>query len=162
MNDVHVPAELLLGEPGAGWEQVTNELMLERSGPDRFLSVMPLVRLFMEHRAGTWDDHAAALLGRPLAHLWAIRQMSLAVARLTDMGQSAGHFGAMVKDLGTVLEQEIVDAIRRLMEEEIIHSGDTDFMRLLEEAILMGPSFTIRGGTTEILRSIVARGLRVS
>jgi alkylation response protein AidB-like acyl-CoA dehydrogenase len=162
MNDVYVPDDLVLGEPGAGWEQVTNELVLERSGPDRFLSVMPLVRLFMEHRAGTWDERAAALLGRPLAHLWAIRQMSLAVARLTDMGQPAGHYGAMVKDLGTVLEQKIVDVIRRLMEEEIIQSGDSDFMRLLEEAILMGPSFTIRGGTTEILRSIVARGLRPS
>jgi alkylation response protein AidB-like acyl-CoA dehydrogenase len=157
LNDVFVPDSLLLGEPGAGWEQVTNELVLERSGPDRFLSALPLVRLFIEQLGTRPDDHLATVLGRLLARLWAVRQMSLAVARLLDSGLPASVYGAMAKDLGTLLEQDMVEAIRRLGDVQVVHDGDSALMRLLEEAVLMAPSFTIRGGTTEVLRSIIAR-----
>jgi alkylation response protein AidB-like acyl-CoA dehydrogenase len=157
LNDVFVPDSMVLGEPGAGWEQVTNELVLERSGPDRFLSVLPLVRLFLEQLRTPPDDHVATVLGRALAQLWAVRQMSLGVARLIDIGEPASIYAAMAKDIGTRLEQDLVAAVRRLGDVQIIQGGDSEFMRLLEEAVLMAPSFTIRGGTTEILRSIIAR-----
>ena len=157
LNDVHVPDSLILGEPGAGWEQVTNELVLERSGPDRFLSALPLLRLFLDEVQTRSDDHLATVLGRALARLWAVRQMSLAVARLLDSGLPASLYSSMAKDLGTLLEQDIVEAVRRLGDVQITQDGDTAFMRLLEEAVLMAPSFTIRGGTTEVLRSIIAR-----
>jgi alkylation response protein AidB-like acyl-CoA dehydrogenase len=159
LEDVWVPDSLVLGEPGSGWEQVTSELVLERSGPDRFLSAMPLIRLFVDQLGDSPSSHVTTVFGRLLAHFWAVRHMSLAVARLLDRGQPAALYGAMAKDLGTVLEQEMVEAIRRLSDVEIVHDGDTAFMRLLEEAVLMAPSFTIRGGTTEILRSIITRGL---
>jgi alkylation response protein AidB-like acyl-CoA dehydrogenase len=157
LNDVYVPDSLLLGEPGAGWEQVTNELVLERSGPDRFLSALPLVRLFIAQLRSSPDDHLATVLGRVLARLWAVRQMALAVARLIDSGLPASVYSALAKDLGTILEQDMVEAVRRLGDVQIIRDDDSEFMRLLEEAVLMAPSFTIRGGTTEVLRSIIAR-----
>ena len=40
---VFVPDEMVLGEVGAGWKQVTSELAFERSGPERFLSTFPLL-----------------------------------------------------------------------------------------------------------------------
>jgi alkylation response protein AidB-like acyl-CoA dehydrogenase len=157
LNDVHVPDSALLGEPGAGWDQVTNELVLERSGPDRFLSTLPLVRLFIAELRSRPDDHLATVLGRALARLWAVRQMALAVARLLDSGLPASVYSAMAKDLGTILEQDMVEAVRRLGDIQVVQDSDSEFMRLLEEAVLMAPSFTIRGGTTEVLRSIIAR-----
>src|SRR3546814_2186685 len=37
-DDVLVPHGALVGERGQGWKQVTAELGLERSGPERYLS----------------------------------------------------------------------------------------------------------------------------
>jgi alkylation response protein AidB-like acyl-CoA dehydrogenase len=159
LDNVAVPAEMVLGEPGQGWEQVTNELVMERCGPDRFLSAFPLMRLFVAQLGRERDGQLAGAVGRLLANFWSIRQMSLAVARLMDGSGPASLYAAMAKDLGTVLEQDMVELIRRFSDVESDAGSDSDFGRLLEEAILMAASFTIRGGTTEILRSIISRGL---
>ncbi len=159
MDDVFVPGELLLGEPGAGWEQVTNELVLERSGPDRYMSVVPLLAGLLDGLEGHPDLLFTAVFGGLLGRLWSIRQLSLSIARLADRGIISNVHSAMVKDLGTVLEQDMVDAVRRLGRIEIVQDSESALIRLMEEAVLMAPSFTIRGGTTEVLRSIVARGL---
>src|SRR5439155_1058876 len=41
-EDVFLPEEMRVGEEGAGWTQVTTELALERSGPERYLSSLAL------------------------------------------------------------------------------------------------------------------------
>jgi alkylation response protein AidB-like acyl-CoA dehydrogenase len=43
LDDVFVPDSRVVGRVGAGWEQVNSELAYERSGPERFLSVMQLL-----------------------------------------------------------------------------------------------------------------------
>jgi hypothetical protein len=58
-----------------------------------------------------------------------------------------------VKDAGTRFENEVIEAARRLGVEGKPAS------RLLREAVLSAPGFTLRGGTSEILRGLVARGL---
>ena len=42
-QDCFLPDDQLLGSEGSGWAQVTSELALERSGPERFMSSMPLL-----------------------------------------------------------------------------------------------------------------------
>src|SRR5256886_5265485 len=42
-EDVFLPEEMRVGEEGAGWRQVTTELALERSGPERDLSSLALL-----------------------------------------------------------------------------------------------------------------------
>ncbi len=37
LDEVFVPDDMVLGDVGMGWQQVTSELSYERSGPDRFL-----------------------------------------------------------------------------------------------------------------------------
>ncbi len=49
---VFVPDELVLGEIGAGWRQVTSELAFERSGPERFLSTFPLLTAMIGELVG--------------------------------------------------------------------------------------------------------------
>ena len=63
LDDVLVPDEMRVGEEGAGWKQVTAELSLERSGPERYLSSFALF-LELVRRAGPEPDApTAALIG---------------------------------------------------------------------------------------------------
>jgi alkylation response protein AidB-like acyl-CoA dehydrogenase len=163
LDGVHVPDERVLGEVGQGWTQVTAELAHERSGPDRYLSVLGLMRAFLAERAGPvapdLDDHTAAAFGRLAAQLWSIRQLSLSVARALEQGEAPATEAALVKDVGTVFEQEVVETMRELAALEIDPEGPTLFERLLAECVLNAPSWTLRGGTTEVLRGIAAKAL---
>ena len=66
---------------------------------------------------------------------------------------------AVVKDLGTLLEQEIPELARQLVACEPATESTQAFSAVLAHAILHAPSFSIRGGTREILRGMIARGL---
>jgi hypothetical protein len=156
-TDVFVPDERVLGEVGQGWRQVTSELAYERSGPDRYLSAFGPLRHFA--RSADLDDVALAAVGRAVAGLWTIRRLSLAIARSLERGAAPAVEAALVKDMGTVYEQEVVEALRLVAGTELDPDADSMAGRLLAEAVVSGPSFTLRGGTTEVLRSIAAKGL---
>ena len=156
MEDAFVPDEMVLGDVGAGWRQVTAELAYERSGPDRYLSTFPLVRQFLHDRQVTESDHPA--IGGLVARYWVLRNLSLSLARALDAGLIPAAEAAMLKDIGTTFEQEVVDVIRDLASEEQDPDGGV-FGELLAEAILQSPTLTVRGGTSEILRSVAAKTL---
>jgi alkylation response protein AidB-like acyl-CoA dehydrogenase len=158
-DDVVVPGNMLLGEEGAGWHQVTAELAFERSGPERFLSTYPLVAEFARRVASSGDAAALVTLGRLSARLLALRQLSLRIAAALDRGELPDIPAALVKDVGTTFEGDVVEEIRRVV--EVIPSLDSPdpLGRALAEAQLHAPGYTLRGGTSEILRGIVARGL---
>ncbi|MFV0534410.1 MAG: acyl-CoA dehydrogenase family protein [Cumulibacter sp.] len=161
MSDVFVPDEMMLGEEGSGWRQVTSELAYERSGPDRFLSTFGLVKYLIAERAAdglTVEQQRA--VGQLAARYWTIRQMSLSIARAIDDGGAPAVEASLVKDIGTRFEQRVIDVVRDVVEVQLRADSSSTFERLLAEAVLTGPSFTLRGGTTEVLRSIVAKGLR--
>jgi alkylation response protein AidB-like acyl-CoA dehydrogenase len=158
-DDVFVPDERVLGEIGSGWHQVTSELAYERSGPDRYLSVLGLLTHFVAERGPAFDDGQRAVVGRAAAKLWTIRQLSLAVARSLEHGAAPVVEAALVKDIGTLHEQEVVEMLRHVAGQEIDPGGPGLFEELLAEAVLTSPAFTLRGGTTEVLRSIAAKGL---
>lgn len=158
LDEVLVPDDMVLGGLGQGWRQVTSELSFERSGPDRFLSVWPLLGAYLaEHPEPS--DAAADVLGRLVARAWSIRQLSLSVARSLEMGRDPAVEAAMVKDLGTTFEQQVVAELRALVGRDIDPTAASTFESLLARATMLAPSFTIRGGTTEILRTVAARGL---
>jgi alkylation response protein AidB-like acyl-CoA dehydrogenase len=153
-DDVFVPDTRVLGEIGQGWHQVTSELAFERSGPERYLSTFPLLTaLLQEH------EHVDRVrLGRLVGRYWTLRRMSLAIAGALDAGQAPDLAAAVVKDLGTRFESEVIDAARTLVSVPPDRGGE-GYTRLLAEATLHSPGFTLRGGTNEILRGITARGL---
>jgi acyl-CoA dehydrogenase len=154
---VFVPDELVLGEIGAGWSQVTGELAFERSGPERFLSTFPLLTALVGELAGVAGVERE--VGGLITRLWTLRRMSLAVAGALESGSAPELPAALVKDLGTRYENEVVDAARLLVATPPDPTAPTGFARLLADAVLHAPGFTLRGGTNEVLRGIVARGL---
>ncbi|MGI5129857.1 acyl-CoA dehydrogenase family protein [Pseudonocardia sp. CA-107938] len=161
-TDVVLPADALLGVEGQGWAQVTAELAVERAGPERFLSTFPLVELAVSAACRSGDRSALALAGDVLAQLWTLRRMSFRVAARLDRGRSAEVPAALVKELGTRFEVESVDVARRLLGVEPDASSADPAARLLGQALRSLPAFTLRGGTNEILRGLIARGLRTA
>ena len=158
LDDVFVPEELLLGRLGDGWAQNTSELAYERAGPERWLSTYLLVEEFVRE-AWAQDERARQMLGEATAKWWGIRSLSLAVARAIDSGQAPAAESALVKELGTRFEQQVLDSVWELVSAEPNAQSGSSFERLLAAAILGAPSFTIRGGTNEILRTVAARAL---
>jgi alkylation response protein AidB-like acyl-CoA dehydrogenase len=158
-DDVVVPGDMLLGEEGAGWHQVTAELAFERSGPERFLSTYPLLAEFGRRAAQTQDPAQLAALGRLSARLLALRQLSLRIAAALDRGELPNIPAALVKDVGTTFEADVVDEVRKVVDVPASLDSPDPLGRALAEAQLHAPGYTLRGGTNEILRGIVARGL---
>ena len=77
-------------------------------------------------------------------------------------GESPDVEAAIVKDLGNRFEREVVETAREVCTVEPspgAGGNQPDFAGLMAEAVLRQPSFSLRGGTTEIMRSIIARGL---
>ncbi len=159
LADVFVPDELVVGDVGEGWAQNTSELALERAGPERWLSTYLVLEQYLREH-GALDERAQAVLGEAVAGWWGIRALSLSVARLLDAGHAPVAESALVKELGTRFEQDVLDAVWGLVPEDPHPAAESLFERLLAAAILGAPSFTIRGGTNEILRSLAARALR--
>ena len=157
LDDVFVPEDMVLGRIGGGWQQVTSELAFERSGPERFLSTMQLLVEFVRILERSSDPRSLATAGQLVAQLWSIRQLSLRVAAALDSGSTPDVQAAMVKDVGTRFESEVIEAVRKAA----LHDADEQgaFRRLLTNAVMHAPGFTLRGGTNEILRGIVAKGL---
>lgn len=156
---VEIPADRLIGREGEGWRQVTSELALERSGPERFLSTFHLFRALVAAAGPAPEPRRAEAIGRLTAELWALRALSLAVAGRLDEGAAPEVEAAIVKDLGTRFERAVAEALRLAVPLEPEAGGTAAPASALGAALLALPSFTLRGGTNEILRSIIARGL---
>lgn len=158
-DEVFVPDERVLGQVGRGWQQVIGELSFERSGPERILSTFPLLVELVRQLGPAPDERAAEAIGRLVSRLWTLRRMSLAVANLLSQGVQPEVEAALVKDLGTRFEREVAEVARTLIASAPALDAPERFNVLLAQALLTAPSYTLRGGATEILRGIVARKL---
>ena len=160
-DDVFVPSDHLIGEEGQGWQQVTGELKFERSGPERFLSSTQLVLEMLDvaraQQAQQPDPARANALGRIVAQYASLRQMSQGVALMMANGLDPATATSVVKDQGALLEQSLPDLAHDLFGDHI--TPDSDLAQVLDYLALSVPSFSLRGGTREILRGIIARGL---
>lgn len=159
-EDVFVPDGRVIGKVGNGWKQVTSELAFERSGPERYLSCIQLV-IEMLRLAQDRDDPALTEeIGRITAHVMTLRRMSLAVTGKLQRGENPALEASVVKDVGGVFEQSLPEIAQRLFEDEpTLQGGSSDFQQVLAFLMQEAPSFSLRGGTREILRGIIARGL---
>jgi alkylation response protein AidB-like acyl-CoA dehydrogenase len=159
LDDVFVPENLVLGEIGGGWRQIGSELAFERGGPDRWLSSYGVVEELLRTGLVNSDTELERFVGSLVARWWVIRRLSMSVARMIDNGQAPAIEAALVKSIGTCFEQDIVTGLAEILDDEDRATTGQQFQHIFARAILTSPSWTIRGGTSEVLRSIVARGM---
>ena len=158
-DDAEVPDGALVGVEGDGWKQATAELALERSGPERYLSSHVLLTSLIDVAGPEPDSALAGLIGRLTAELWTLRQMSMSVAAKLASGQDPMVEAAVVKDLGNSYEQQLPIAIQAALGAEARLADGSPLADMLAMLLQTSPSFSLRGGTREIMRGIIARGL---
>jgi alkylation response protein AidB-like acyl-CoA dehydrogenase len=158
-DDLTLDADALIGTEGQGWAQVTAELAFERSGPERFLSSIALMHTLIAEIGREPDAWQAREIGRLTARLITLRQMSLAVTAQLAAGRNPAWEASVVKELGTTFEQELPELAQLLFETLPATRGSSEHARVLAYLTQEAPSFSLRGGTREILRGIIARGL---
>jgi len=159
-DDVALDASTLIGQEGQGWQQVTAELAFERSGPERiYSSIVLLDRWIAWLRASPGAGEHEETVGRLAAHLYTLRHMSISVTANLAAGGSPVVEAALVKDIGTEFEQAIPAIIEAALGAEPDAAIDAELFRALAFVSQMAPTFSLRGGTREILRGMIARGL---
>ncbi len=159
LENVFVPDELVLGRPGDGWAQVTSELAVERSGPERILSSLPLLTAYVGELGAQPGAEEVRMVGGLVARLLTLRHLSLSIAGGLTNDAPVEVPAAVVKDLGTRFERQVVESVAEHTATAPDPDAADDLARLLAEGVLHAPGFTLRGGTSEILRGVMARGL---
>lgn len=158
-GDVFVPDKYVLGEVGGGWNMVVGELALERSGPERFLSTFIVLQEAMRLLVNERTDKTREVLGQVVAKIKTLRRMSLGIAGLLQEGASPEMEAALVKDMSTQFERELLEKLRSVLPQNVLASANGLLPGLLREGILRVPSSTLRGGTNEVLKGMIARQL---
>ena len=158
-DDVLVPDNNLVGSEGGGWGQVTTELAFERSGPERYLSSIQLIYELVNQLSENPTERSAIGIGRLIAHLGTLRQMSMSVANMLEAGESPNLAAALVKEVGVGFEQEIPSRAYELTGRVPLLGDGNDFDQVMAYITQASRSFSLRGGTREIMRGIIARGL---
>jgi alkylation response protein AidB-like acyl-CoA dehydrogenase len=158
-KDCFVPDDMMIGKPGEGWTRVTGELAFERAGPDRFMSDIRLLVELVDKVGRKPNERQAVEIGRLAAHFATLRRMSSSIAGLLERGESPVTEAALVKDVGTAFERDLPEVVRKLLPIEASLDDDDEYSQAMAHVLLHAPSFTIRGGTPEILRGMIARGL---
>jgi acyl-CoA dehydrogenase len=105
------------------------------------------------------EDRGAEVVGRMVASMATLRAMSLSVSGMLEAGQNPYIEAAAVKDVGTTFEQSVPEVVHGLLDVEPTLDTGSDLQQVLGYITQVAPSFSLRGGTREVLRGILARGL---
>jgi len=159
LDEVFVPAERVLGTVGAGWTQVTDQLAYERGGPERYLSTYPLLAALVAAVRDRPDRAATERLGVLAGRLAGLRALSAALAGAIDAGRAPTREAAALKILGTQFEKDVVEAGRYVLDATGALE-DPAIGGLLADAVAAVPAGSIRGGATDVLRTVLGRAER--
>ena len=85
--------------------------------------------------------------------------MSVSIMEKLARGESPAVEAALVKDLGTGVEQLIPAAIADDLFSRDAASVPRELLGTLDYVTQVAPSYSLRGGTRDILRGMIARGL---
>jgi alkylation response protein AidB-like acyl-CoA dehydrogenase len=165
-DQVRISKDCLVGEKDHGWYQIASQLDYERSGIERLMSNYPLLgaitryvqetgqiqRELVRHRLA--QLHIEFTMGRFLVYK---------VAWLLTQGVIPNAESAAAKAYCTEFEQRLAQAASDLMGgygQLLPGSHQARLHGRIARAYLYAPAYTIQGGTSTILRNIIAtRGL---
>lgn len=165
-DNVRVEKKWLIGEKNRGWYQIASQLDYERSGIERLLSNYPLFRdtvRYAQESGRAKDPLVRNQLAQMQIELDMGRFMVYKVAWLLSQGHVPNHEAAMAKCFCTEVEQRIAQGISGLLGDYAVLLPGSPAARLagrVAREYLYAPAYTIQGGTSNVLRNIMAiRGL---
>ena len=165
-EDVRVPRAALIGQKDRGWYQIAVQLDYERGGIERVLSNWPLLEDALAALRGSAvlrDPIVRDRLAGLRVDLETARLMVYRIAWLADHGRVPNVEAAVAKSFGTELEQRIAETVAGLFQMSALGLVGNPHAALggrVARAVLYAPAYTIQGGTSNILRNIIAhRGL---
>src|SRR5712692_3840423 len=159
-QDAFVADDHMLGEIDGAWKQATSELAYERSGPERFLETYYVLTELVRALGEEPDTRGADGIGRLVAQLHTMRRMSVSVAGMLHAGKEPVVEASIVKDIGTIWEQQLPQRVRDLAAFVDPDASNHEILdTVLPYAMKVAPFFFNDTATTEVLRGIIARGL---
>ena len=171
MDEVRVSKKFMVGKDGDGFKQIMAQMDYERAGLERLMQNYPLSGMLKGYikqmgQAGPRDDFygwARDSLAQMEIEYNIGRLFCYYTAWTIDQGRTPTKEAAMAKAYCTQYEQRLNDvAMRVLGPASQIRPGVkwAPFEGYAAEAYLWGPSYTLQGGTVEVLKNIIAqRGL---
>ena len=170
-DDVRIDQRYLVGQENAGFKQIMAQMDYERTGMERLLQTYPIYQLLIDHvkkMGQEGDSNALYCWARDQVAQLEIeynigRLLCYHTAWIIDQGKLPSSEAAMAKAFCTQHEQRVNDVATKIVGpvSQIKENADwSPFEVDLATSYLWGPSYTLQGGSTEILKNIVAlRGL---
>ena len=159
-DDVHVPAESLVGELNRGWYQAMATLDFERSGINRIAGARRMLDDLVRHAQAKGVAAPKTELAELAIEYQVGRLLALRVAWLQTVGKLPNYEAAMSKTFGSEMQQRIAGFAMRALgmqsQTDSVAGIATPPAAYYQNSL----SFTIAAGTSEVNRNIIAtRGL---
>jgi len=153
-TDVFVPDDMLVGEPGDGWELAMGTVAVERTAIGNYVNIDRSAALrHMAAAEGLDHDATVRALGQIEAHTTAIKAMVLRETLRLVEGQSAGPASSIAKYAMVMLLRRAATATLGLTGRlAMLEKSDPPVI----EPYFDMPSELIGGGTPEIQLTIIA------
>ncbi len=173
LDDVKVPKDRLIGEKDKGFDQIMEQIVYERAGIERLMQNYPVKECLVEYAKTTkrngrylWED---PIIRNSIATLEIEfnvgRILCYHVAWTIDQGRVPNYEASVCKVFCTQFEKKLSDAATQLMGlygQLLPGSKRAPYGGIASESYLLSPSYTLQGGTVEILKNIIAlRGLKL-
>src|SRR3546814_20632205 len=85
-DDVFIPDEMVIGTVGHGWPQVANELVYERSGPDRWTSTYHLLAGLVEKLHEYPTEGRSTAIASLVVSLWLLHEFFSSFSGVLEKG----------------------------------------------------------------------------
>jgi len=173
LDDVRIPKNRIIGERDKGFDQIMEQMVYERAGIERLMQNYPVKVCLVEYAKTTkrngrylWED---PLIRNTIATLEIEfnvgRILCYYVAWTIDQGKVPNYEASVCKIFCTQFEKKLSDVATQLMGlygQVLPGSKWAPFGGIAPESYLWSPSYTLQGGTVEILKNIIAlRGLKL-
>lgn len=149
-DDVSVPADCLIGDMNNAFGQTMRQLEHERGGIDRLVSNK---RLYLDVRdlADTTDRR----IRQQIAAIETKYTIGRNLVLRNVLGQAPAGHSAVTKTFCTEFEQEVAEFVSRVLGARSMLATSGSLEERAARNIVYAPSYTIMGGTTQILRNII-------
>jgi alkylation response protein AidB-like acyl-CoA dehydrogenase len=151
-DGVEVPADHLVGQENGSFRQVMRQMEHERGGIDRLVSNQRLYRDVLP-----LADRADARVRQQVARIETGYRLGRLLVLREVLGQAPRQFSAAAKTACTEHEQRVAGFAASVVGMRAQAGAlDDDLARRIARNVVYAPAYTIMGGTTQILRTIIA------